>query len=337
VTLGTGLEDAAGNALASPYQLTFTTAATTDTTRPTLVSSTPGDAGKGAARRPTVMLRFSEAMDLGSVESAFSITSPASPTVGSFTFVWSEDSTEVSITPNVTYDYGTAITWSLGSGARDLAGNTLASDVQRSFQVRRKLSVEVTSESALDGYVTRWPDGAGHSVYDASYLLIGDNGTSPPKYINRSFLSFVFVGDGLVPEDALGIAHAELRVYLKSTSGAPERIGIPVLNHVAYGATLANDDYDVPTLACDSDCAGERTYDMPNDFSVGYKSANVTGAVAADFVDRAARGNRVQFRLRMSGAETYTGNSISNYVQYGTNEFGGAGEAPYLNVEFEVP
>ncbi|MDO8679579.1 MAG: Ig-like domain-containing protein, partial [Acidobacteriota bacterium] len=70
VTVSTGVKDAAGNALAAPFQFAFSTG---DTTAPTVTATVPAEGAAGVAPAATVNITFSEAMDATTV-SATNIT-----------------------------------------------------------------------------------------------------------------------------------------------------------------------------------------------------------------------------------------------------------------------
>src|SRR5438046_1480334 len=62
-TITTGARDLAGNPLLSNFAWSFTSGATVDTTRPTVSSTTPGNAATGVAVNQSISATFSEAMN----------------------------------------------------------------------------------------------------------------------------------------------------------------------------------------------------------------------------------------------------------------------------------
>ena len=114
VTIGTGAMDSTGNNMLSPYNWTFTTAP--DTTSPTVIGKTPTGTNEPVTTKITVT--FSEAMNNASVESAFS-TFPG--TNGNFS--WSGN--VMTYTPDSNLAYGTTYIVTVGTGAKDIAGNSL--------------------------------------------------------------------------------------------------------------------------------------------------------------------------------------------------------------------
>ena len=114
VTIGTGAMDSTGNTLVSSYNWQFTTIP--DTSAPIVIGKTPTGNNEPVTTKITVT--FSEAMNQASAESAFS-TIPV--TTGSFS--WSGN--VMTYTPGLNLGSNTTYIVTVGSGARDLAGNSL--------------------------------------------------------------------------------------------------------------------------------------------------------------------------------------------------------------------
>ena len=114
VTIGTGAMDSTGNTLVSSYNWQFTTIP--DTSAPIVIEKTPTGNNEPVTTKITVT--FSEAMNQASAESAFS-TIPV--TTGSFS--WSGN--VMTYTPGLNLGSNTTYIVTVGSGARDLAGNSL--------------------------------------------------------------------------------------------------------------------------------------------------------------------------------------------------------------------
>ena len=131
-TIGTGVKDLAGNAMVLPFAWTFTTGATTDTTAPTVIATgaygatgaTSGATGLPVNRASTAI--FSEPMDpLTITNLTFTLTGPGTtPVLGTVTY----SGTTATFTPTVNLAPSTLYTSTITTGARDLAGNPLASN-----------------------------------------------------------------------------------------------------------------------------------------------------------------------------------------------------------------
>jgi hypothetical protein len=119
------LSDVAGNDASAGC--TFTV----DTTTPTIVTISPGNNENDVDIGTVVQVTFSEAMDRSSVESAFSLAQGATDISGDF--AWGYGDTMVIFTPTSDFAYSTTYAITIGTGARDLAGNSLVAQSTASF------------------------------------------------------------------------------------------------------------------------------------------------------------------------------------------------------------
>src|SRR6185503_7495868 len=129
-TITTGTKDLAGNALANTFVWSFTTAATLDTTAPTVSFTVPANAATGVAISQKIAATFTEAMDpLTMTTVTFALKRGTTPVVGTVTFarVTATFDPLNALAPSTTY------TATITTGARDLAGNALASTFVWSF------------------------------------------------------------------------------------------------------------------------------------------------------------------------------------------------------------
>ncbi len=150
VTLGTGAMDAAGNALASPFSVKFTTSNAPDLTRPQVTSYSPNNTQTGMSRSQSISVTFSEPMDKQSTQNAFTLVSPSGI---SGTFSWSADGRTMTFTPSTLIDYGTYLTWHISTVARDVAGNPLQATVEANFRVIQQITVDLPTVSDSEGSV----------------------------------------------------------------------------------------------------------------------------------------------------------------------------------------
>jgi hypothetical protein len=143
-TVGAGAKDLAGNALQAKTW-SFSTGANADATAPTVVSTHPADAGAGVAIGSPINVTLSEAMDPVTITTAsFLVTGTtangATPVKGIVAFDAITNTATFTrhnhfLTPAVCdlappsdLDPNTLYTATLTTGARDLAGNPLASN-----------------------------------------------------------------------------------------------------------------------------------------------------------------------------------------------------------------
>lgn len=145
-TITTGAGDLAGNA-SQVHTWSFTTTAGADATAPVVNSTDPANAASGVAISSTINVSFNEPMDPATITTAnFMVTGPGGiPVMGTVAFDVSNNTatftrhqhltTPVDFHPTpVSYlDPGTTYTVMLTTGARDMAGNPLASDLIWTF------------------------------------------------------------------------------------------------------------------------------------------------------------------------------------------------------------
>jgi hypothetical protein len=125
--------DFAGNTLSAPYTLSFNTALAGDITPPDATVGSPATNAVDASPRQAVRIVFSEPMAKPTAQSAFSIVSPTGFT-GKFD--WNGTNNEMTFTPEKSLPYNAQVRWQVGTGAKDLSGNALATALTGSFRVR---------------------------------------------------------------------------------------------------------------------------------------------------------------------------------------------------------
>ena len=129
-TVTTAAKDLAGNALANNYVWSFTTGAAAVIVPPTVISTDPADAATGVALTKQVTAIFSKTMDATTVTSAtFTLKQGTIPVTG---FV-SYSGTTATFAPSSNLTPNTLYTATVTTGAKDLAGNALASNYVWSF------------------------------------------------------------------------------------------------------------------------------------------------------------------------------------------------------------
>jgi hypothetical protein len=146
-TVTTGVRDLAGNALPGNATWNFTTDANADVAAPVIASIGPVDGATGVAIGTTISASFNEPMDPATITTAnFRVTGPGgAPEIGIVAFNTSNNTatftrhlhltTPVDFHPTPVSNFApnTTYTVTLTTGARDMAGNALASDRVWSF------------------------------------------------------------------------------------------------------------------------------------------------------------------------------------------------------------
>jgi len=151
-TLTTGVKDLAGNALASPYTWSWTTAAVPDTTSPTVSSTIPVNNDTSMSINSALAAVFSEAMDPSTVNSAtFILMQGATLVPGTVTYL----GVTAAFVPTTALAYNTMYTATISTGAKDLAGNPLAANYQWSFTTNNNGGgggVTLSSDKAITSF-----------------------------------------------------------------------------------------------------------------------------------------------------------------------------------------
>jgi hypothetical protein len=129
VAIKTGVQDLSGNALASQYNWTFTTAAAPDTTKPTVNGENPVGGATGVPTNQIVTATFSKPMNAGTITATspatFTLTGPApAATVVGGLVAYSGVANTLTFTPTAALAAG-VYTATITTAATDLSGNAL--------------------------------------------------------------------------------------------------------------------------------------------------------------------------------------------------------------------
>lgn len=137
-TVTTGVKDVAGNALAATYTWSFTTASGADVTPPTVLSVMPANNATNVAVNTDLSATFSEAMDpLTITSTTFTVNQGTTSVAGAVTY----SGTKATFTPSSALNGNTVYTATITTGAKDAAGNALASNYTWSFTTAAPVAV----------------------------------------------------------------------------------------------------------------------------------------------------------------------------------------------------
>ena len=318
ITIGTGAQDDSANALAAPLTVTFTTSAAPDTTPPTISSVTPTNTSIGVERTSTIRVTFSETMNTAATQAALSCLVGTVPVEGAM--AWAARNHSLTLTPTTALQNGVTVTCTVkagATGARDVAGNLLASNYVWSFRVLRQATLALSSTADLDGSVF-----ASGGIYSSSGVIVGDNSAGVGL---RGFYSFDLT---TLPADVRRITLAQLSVYVVSVSGQISTLGPVMIDHVAYGANLTGSAYGLAALSSST---------WSSMWSPGTRRAfGVMSWLEDDVSHRAARGNRTQYRLRFATEASANGSVDAIFFSdalWPTQ----ASQHPILSMVFEFP
>src|SRR5688572_12347796 len=125
--------------MAGNFGSSFTTAAASDTTAPTVSSTIPADAATDVAINQSLSTTFSEAMDSSTINATtFTLNQGATPVAGTVTYI----GTTATFAPASALAINTTYTATITTGVKDLAGNALASNSAWSFTTAASTSGE---------------------------------------------------------------------------------------------------------------------------------------------------------------------------------------------------
>jgi hypothetical protein len=126
----TGVTDAAGNPLASPFTSKFTV----ESTPPSVLSISPPDGSINISTSPTIQVAFSEPMDQATINSAtITLKNTATNALVTTTVVYIAGTSSATITPSGPLSNATNYTITVTTGVKDVAGNAMAAPVTAKF------------------------------------------------------------------------------------------------------------------------------------------------------------------------------------------------------------
>ena len=139
-TLSTGIKDIAGNALTPAKSWSFTTAAASDTTPPTVTSTNPASGANGFPIASSITATFSEAIQPATVTtSTFTLKNSAGTTIaGSVALT---NGNLVTFDPQSSLVASTTYTATLSTGIKDIAGNALTTAKSWSFTTAGRVNI----------------------------------------------------------------------------------------------------------------------------------------------------------------------------------------------------
>ncbi|MBA3426956.1 MAG: Ig-like domain-containing protein [Actinobacteria bacterium] len=159
-----GVKDLARNALAVDDSWSFTVAAATDTTAPTVASVIPTDGATGVAASANASAVFSEGMDSTSISgSTFGLVKEGTIVSLAASIAYDATSKTATLDPNLDLEAGARYTATVKGGAggvKDAAGNALAQDKVWSFIIAPPLARDFFARTVSGGWGTAEVGGA---------------------------------------------------------------------------------------------------------------------------------------------------------------------------------
>ncbi len=149
-TITTGAKDLAGNALAANVVSSFTTVGAADTIPPVANATDPLSSVIGVSTSKVVSITFSEAMDPLTINATtFTLTQGTTPVAGTVTYTGNT----ATFTPSNLLGTGLSYTATITTGAKDLAGNAIASNIVWNFTTSTVATLAPVNLGAAGDYV----------------------------------------------------------------------------------------------------------------------------------------------------------------------------------------
>lgn len=191
-----GVKDAAGNAMANDFVITWTTGATTDTTAPTVTGTVHANGATNVALNTKVGATFSEAIDPLTMSSVtFSVKEAVSGTAVAGTVNYSGVTAVFAPSSNLTSNTRYTVTVKGGAnGVKDLAGNAMAADFVISWTTGTSLNTSPPTVS-----MTFNANGASNVSTNARVGAIFSEEMDPLSVTNQTFTMKETVSGNDVP------------------------------------------------------------------------------------------------------------------------------------------
>lgn len=198
---------------------------------PTVAATLPGN-GSTAPANTTISITFSEAVDTGSAENAFSIIPEITGT-----FAWSDLDKTMIFTPDYELGKNTTYTVTIDSSAQDLAGNTLVEPYVWSFTIADIITCPVVADTYI--LFGGMGGGKGYPKYTSQghpFLKAGAVSIVDARALIKFDLSPI---SGIYPDE---IVSAKLHYQMKAPPGDDMDINGPAPAGVSmYGFIYALD------------------------------------------------------------------------------------------------
>ena len=219
-----GALDLAGNPLAvAAFTWTFTAGSGPDTTAPTVTLMVPASGASSVVTNAAISATFSKAMDPATLNLAtFTLVGPGStPIAGKVTY----DATNyiATFTPTNALATGSTFTATVTTGAQDLSGNALATDVGWNFSTDSSvglLPVDLGAATGFEILASSTITSTGAAVID------GDLGLTPGTAVN-GFPPGVVNGTIQINTPPATAARAALMTAFADAAGRPGATHVP--------------------------------------------------------------------------------------------------------------
>jgi hypothetical protein len=277
-TITTGAKDLFGTPLASPVNWTFSTA---DVTPPTVNAVSPPNGQSNVATNTAVNITFSEAMDQQTINTTtitLKNTNTSAPVTG--TVAYNSATNVATFTPSAALAFGTQYTVTVTTGAKDVAGNPLASQSVTTFT-----TVAAPDTTAPTVVATTPTDGATGVAANTTVTVTFSEPMDPNTITTSTFTLKTTVGSNPVTgtisyNQATNTATFTPNAPLGSNTGYTATITTAVTdlagNHLAANKVFSFttiQDTTAPTVNSTSPTNGAADVHLGNDITVNFSEA----------------------------------------------------------------
>ena len=247
-TVSTAVTDVAGNALASQFNSTFTTALAPDNTAPTIVARSPSNGSTNIAVNSDATVTFSEPMNPSTIDSTNITLAPTAggPAIAAIV-TYDAGTNTATLNPAADLANNTSYTLTITTGVKDVAGNALAANSTSTFTT----VVDTTPPTVI----SRTPTAA-TGVPDTTNVTFTFSENMAPLTINGTTVTLYLTVDGpvtglvpgLVTYDAItrtatlnpSASLAPSKNYTATvTTGATDTAGNPLTGTFSFTFTTA--------------------------------------------------------------------------------------------------
>ncbi len=219
---------------------------------PFVVSVSPEDGATAVEGDTTIVVAFSEPMNQELTEAAYQSEGIPSSSVS---FSWSEDGTELTITPNEPLQYATGSdpaevearrhSFFISASAADLEGQRLAKPYEFSFSLLRQIDLTffaVQDRNLSGSFRSNDTYGSQQCARNQVNMCVGDSRVGGDDEQYKGFISFAL---SELPSSMLRVSQARLNLDITATSGNPfaslgrlmlERANFDVIGLEAFSA-----------------------------------------------------------------------------------------------------
>jgi hypothetical protein len=275
VTVSGSIRDPAGNVMGSNFVFSFSTG---DTTPPTVTSTVPANLATNVPPTTAVSASFSEPMDPATINSttfALRVTATSAAVAG--TVSYNAATNTATFTPTSALVPGTTYTARITTGAKDVAGNALASQVEWTFITATQPTVTAVV-----------PANGANNVSTSTAVTLTFSEPMDPATINTTTVKLATTSGSTPVAGAVAYtAGSTTATFTPSaplaagtsytvtvTTGAKSTNGVPLASQfTSEFSTSAGPDNTAPTVLATSPTNGSTTNQTTGPYSVTFSEA----------------------------------------------------------------